>query len=68
MSEWLWLRKKYKLQFKSKLKSKLFSKPKWEQNQQTENKQKNIEILIAHNEILCADLKIARIFKSKSNF
>ena len=40
MSEWLWLRKKYKLQFKSKLKSKLFFKPKWEQNQQSENKQK----------------------------
>ena len=30
--------------------------------------EKNIEILIAHNEILCADLKIARIFKSKSIF
>ena len=42
MSEWLWLRKKHKLQFKSKLKSKLFSKSKWEQNQQSENKQKNI--------------------------
>ena len=68
MSEWLWLRKKHKLQFKSKLKSKLFSKSKWEQNQQSENKQKNIEILIAYNEILCADLKTARIFKSKSNY
>ena len=64
MSEWLWLQKKYKLQ----LKSKLFLKPKWKQIQQSENKQKNIEILIAHNEILCADLKTVRIFKSKSNF
>ena len=67
MFKWLWLRKKYKLQFMSKLKSKLFLKPKWKQIQQSENKQKNIGILIAHNEILCADLKTARIFKSKSN-